>query len=141
MAEPRRVEVDQLACEGHARCLETAPEVFRLNDEDVSQAVKEILEAEGIDVRVDSTCMSVEKRGNKIAIKSDCDGTSDDVEGSHLLVAVGRRPNTDDLGLEKAGIETDARGFIVVDDELRTNVPGGWAIGDVNGRGAFTHTS
>ena len=63
------------------------------------------------------------------------------VEGSHLLAAVGRRPNTDDLGLDAAGIATDARGFITVDDELRTSVPGVWALGDANGRGAFTHTS
>ncbi|MBW2388516.1 MAG: mercuric reductase, partial [Deltaproteobacteria bacterium] len=111
------------------------------DDEDVSLAVKEILENEGIDVRVNATCMSVERRGDQVAIKSDCGGTTDEVLGSHLLLAVGRRPNTDDLGLEKAGLETDARGFIVVDEQLRTNVPGIWAIGDVNGRGAFTHTS
>jgi pyruvate/2-oxoglutarate dehydrogenase complex dihydrolipoamide dehydrogenase (E3) component len=111
------------------------------DDEDVSAAVKEILENEGIDVRLNSTCMSVEKRGDKVAVKSDCGSTVDEVEGSHLLLAVGRQPNTDDLGIDNAGIKADSRGFIQVDDQLRTNVPGIWAIGDVNGRGAFTHTS
>jgi pyruvate/2-oxoglutarate dehydrogenase complex dihydrolipoamide dehydrogenase (E3) component len=85
--------------------------------------------------------MSVEKRGSEIAVTSECDGQWEDVVGSHLLFAVGRQPNTHDLGLEAAGIETDRRGFIVADDQLRTNVPGIWAIGDANGHGAFTHTS
>ena len=111
------------------------------DDEDVSEAVREILENEGIDVRTSATCMSVEKRGSEIAVISDCDGKWEDVVGSHLLFAVGRQPNTHDLGLEAAGIETDKRGFIVADDQLRTNVPGIWAIGDANGHGAFTHTS
>ena len=111
------------------------------DDDDVSTTVKEILENEGTEVRLNAECTSVEKRGEKVAVKLDCDGGSKQVVGSHLLLAVGRRPNTDDLGLDNAGIETDSRGFIVVDDQLRTNVPGIWAIGDVNGRGAFTHTS
>ena len=81
------------------------------------------------------------RRDAGIAVTLSCNGGGDEVVGSHLLLAVGRRPNTDDLGLEKAGIETDPRGFIVVDDQLRTNVPHVWAMGDVNGRGAFTHTS
>ena len=111
------------------------------DDDDVSTTVKEILENEGIEVRLNAKCTSVEKRGEKVAVKLDCDGGSNQVVGSHLLLAVGRQPNSDDLGLDNAGIETDSRGFIVVDDQLRTNVPGIWAIGDVNGRGAFTHTS
>ncbi len=111
------------------------------DDDDVSTTVKEILENEGIEVRLNAKCTSVEKRGQKVAVKLDCDGGSSEVVGSHLLLAVGRRPNTDDLGLANAGIETDSRGIIVVDDQLRTNVPGIWAIGDVNGHGAFTHTS
>jgi pyruvate/2-oxoglutarate dehydrogenase complex dihydrolipoamide dehydrogenase (E3) component len=81
------------------------------------------------------------KRGGQVTVTADCEPGSEEIVGSHVLLAVGRRPNTDDLGLDKAGVETDSRGFIVVDDELRTNVPGIWAIGDVNGRGAFTHTS
>ena len=81
------------------------------------------------------------KDGDRMALNLSCEPGPDEVVGSHLLLAVGRRPNTDDLGAEEAGLGTDARGFITVDDQLRTNVPGIWAIGDVNGRGAFTHTS
>jgi pyruvate/2-oxoglutarate dehydrogenase complex dihydrolipoamide dehydrogenase (E3) component len=111
------------------------------DDEDVSEAVKDILENEGVEIRLDETCMSVEKRGDKVVAVSLCDDNADEVVGSHLLLAVGRQANTDDLGLESAGIETDSRGYITVDEALRTNVPGIWAVGDVNGRGAFTHTS
>src|SRR5439155_12347091 len=78
---------------------------------------------------------------NSIAVKVESAGTISQVVGTHVLVAIGRRPNTDDLGLDKAGITPDARGYIQVDDQLRTQVPGIWAIGDCNGRGAFTHTS
>jgi pyruvate/2-oxoglutarate dehydrogenase complex dihydrolipoamide dehydrogenase (E3) component len=85
--------------------------------------------------------MSVEQRGKGVAINVECASGAPKVEGSHLLVAVGRTPNTHDLGLDKAGIKTDPRGYIVVDDQLRTNISGIWAVGDVNGRGAFTHTS
>ena len=111
------------------------------DDADVSAAVKEILENEGVEVRLHAECASVAKRGEGVAVNFSCDGGQDEVVGSHLLLAVGRQPNTDDLALDKAGIETDSRGFIVVDDQLRTNVPHVWATGDVNGRGAFTHTS
>jgi pyruvate/2-oxoglutarate dehydrogenase complex dihydrolipoamide dehydrogenase (E3) component len=110
-------------------------------DDDVSQGVLDILRNEGVNVEVSAECMTVEKRGGKIAVKLDCAGSSREVIGSHLLLAVGRAPNTDDLGLVQAGVRTDARGYIEVDDELRTSVPGIWAIGDCNGRGAFTHTS
>ena len=85
--------------------------------------------------------MTEEKRGERIAVRLGCDEGPEVVEGTHLLLAVGRRPNTDDLGIDQAGLEADERGFVVVDDQLRTNVPGIWAMGDVNGRGAFTHTS
>ena len=115
--------------------------LIKREDEDISDAIKDTLEGEGIEVRLDAECMKVQKRDDSIAINVACDQGAPEVVGSHLLMAVGRRPNTDDLGLEKAGIETDKRGFIVVDDELRTSVDGVWAIGDVNGRGAFTHTS
>ncbi|MFQ6023956.1 MAG: FAD-containing oxidoreductase [Acidiferrobacterales bacterium] len=111
------------------------------DDEDVSATVKEIIESEGVEVRLKAECMTVEKSGDGVAINVECESGAPKVKGSHLLMAVGRRPNTHDLGLDKAGIETDERGFIVVDDQLRTNVPNVWAIGDVNGRGAFTHTS
>ena len=110
-------------------------------DEDVSQAVREILEAEGIEVRLNAQCIAVEKKGSDVSVNVDCPENPAESVGSHLLLAVGRRPNTDDLGLEKAGVLMNKRGFITVDDELRTNVPGVWALGDCNGRGAFTHTS
>jgi pyruvate/2-oxoglutarate dehydrogenase complex dihydrolipoamide dehydrogenase (E3) component len=110
-------------------------------DEEISSAIREILQGEGVEMRLNTRCMSVEKRGDRVAVKVSCEAAPDEVVGSHLLIAVGRVPNTDDLGLEKAGVNTDARGFIVVDDELRTSAPGIWALGDANGRGAFTHTS
>jgi pyruvate/2-oxoglutarate dehydrogenase complex dihydrolipoamide dehydrogenase (E3) component len=111
------------------------------DDEDVSAAVKEIMENEGVEVRLKAECIGFKKRGDQIAVTASCEPGPEEIVGSHVLLAVGRRPNTDDLGLDKAGVETDPRGFIVVDDRLRTNLPGIWAIGDVNGRGAFTHTS
>lgn len=111
------------------------------DDEDVSVTVKEILENEGIEIRLNAECMTVEQCGSGVAVNVECETGAPKVEGSHLLMAVGRTPNTYDLGLDKAGIETDRRGFIVVDDQLHTNIPGIWAVGDVNGRGAFTHTS
>ena len=110
-------------------------------DEDVSKAIKEILEKEGIEVHLNATCIAMEKKDQQVVAKNDCERGPKAVTGSHLLLAVGRRPNTDDLGLDRAGIETDKRGYITVDDQLRTNIPGVWALGDVNGRGGFTHTS
>jgi pyruvate/2-oxoglutarate dehydrogenase complex dihydrolipoamide dehydrogenase (E3) component len=121
--------------------IEGGPRLIGREDEDVSQAVADFLKEEGIDVRVGGKVVGVEKQGNSIAVKIDSAGKSSQVVGTHLLVATGRRPNTDDLGLDKAGITTDARGYIQVDDQLRTNVAGVWAMGDCNGRGAFTHTS
>ena len=110
-------------------------------DPDVSEAIREILENEGIEVRLEAECVGFEKRGGQVAVTARCAPGPEEIVGSHLLLAVGRKPNTADLGLEAAGVETDARGYIVVDDELRTTVPGIWAMGDANGRGAFTHTS
>ena len=121
--------------------VEMADRLIGRDDEDISDAVREIVEGEGVDVVLGAECVSVEKRGGGVAVKVSCDDGPDEVEGSHLLLAVGRLPNTDDLGLDKAGVETDGRGFIKVDDQLATNVPGIWAIGDANGKGAFTHTS
>ena len=121
--------------------IEGGPRLIGREDEDVSQAVADFLKEEGIDVRVGGKVVGVEKQGNSIAVKIDSAGKSSQVVGTHLLVATGRRPNTDDLGLDKAGIATDAHGYIQVDDQLRTNVAGVWAMGDCNGRGAFTHTS
>jgi pyruvate/2-oxoglutarate dehydrogenase complex dihydrolipoamide dehydrogenase (E3) component len=121
--------------------VEAAPRLIAREDEDVSQAVADFLKEEGIDVRVGSKVIGVEKQGNSIAVKLDSAGKNSQIVGTHLLVAVGRRPNTDDLGLDKAGIATDTRGYIQVDDQLRTNIAGIWAMGDCNGCGAFTHTS
>ena len=121
--------------------IEMAPRLIQREDEDVSAAVREILEREGINVRLDAKCLAVRKQGDEITVTVDCTSGSPEVSGSHLLLAVGRRPNTDDLGLDKAGVSVDQHGFIEVDDQLRTNVPGIWAMGDCNGKGAFTHTS
>jgi pyruvate/2-oxoglutarate dehydrogenase complex dihydrolipoamide dehydrogenase (E3) component len=121
--------------------IEKGPRLVAHEDEDYSSAVREILEAEGIKIRLHANCLSFAKCENDIVAHTDCSGTMEQITGSHLLVAVGRRPNTDDLGLDKAGVITDKHGYIGVDDQLRTNVPGIWALGDCNGRGAFTHTS
>jgi pyruvate/2-oxoglutarate dehydrogenase complex dihydrolipoamide dehydrogenase (E3) component len=121
--------------------IELASRLIPREDEDVSLAVGAFLKEEGIDVRVDSKVVGIEKQGNSIAVKVESAGDISRIVGTHVLVAIGRRPNTDDLGLDKAGIATDPHGYIQVDDQLRTNVPGVWAIGDCNGRGAFTHTS
>ncbi len=121
--------------------IEKGPRLIAREDEDVSQAVQKILEQEDIEIRLNAECMSVQKRGEAIAVGLDCVAGGREVVGSHLLVAVGRVPNTDELGLDKAGVAVDAHGYIVVDDELRTSVPGVWALGDCNGKGAFTHTS
>lgn len=121
--------------------VEQGPRLIGREDVDISETVQEIIEREGVSVRLNATCIGVAKNRQGVAVTVDCADGSPTVEGSHLLLAIGRRPNTDDLGLEAAGIATDERGYISVDDQLRTNVPGIWAIGDVNGRGAFTHTS
>jgi len=121
--------------------IELAPRLIAREDEDVSRAVADFLKEEGIDVRVDSKVVGVERQGNSIAVKVESAGKISEIVGTHMLVAIGRRPNTDDLGLDKASIATDSHGYIQVDDQLRTNVPGIWAMGDCNGRGAFTHTS
>ncbi|WP_353644858.1 FAD-containing oxidoreductase [Mesorhizobium sp. WSM2239] len=121
--------------------IEKSPRLIAREDEDISAAVKDILEKEGIGIRLNSECISFEPRGDDICAGVDCSSGDRQVLGSHVLLAVGRRPNTDDLGLERAGVETDRHGYITVDDELRTSVPGIWALGDCNGKGAFTHTS
>ena len=121
--------------------IEFGPRLIAREDEDVSHAIAGFLKEEGIDVRVDSKMVGVEKQGDLIAAKVESGGKISQIIGTHLLVATGRRPNTDDLGLDKAGIAMDRRGYIQVDDQLRTNISGVWAMGDCNGRGAFTHTS
>ncbi len=121
--------------------VEMGPRLVGREDPAVSAAVQAILEAEGIAFRLNATCMRAARRDDGIAAGVSCEEEPREIEGSHLLLAVGRVPNTDDLGLATAGIRTDARGYIEVDDTLATSVPGIWALGDVNGRGAFTHTS
>jgi pyruvate/2-oxoglutarate dehydrogenase complex dihydrolipoamide dehydrogenase (E3) component len=121
--------------------IELAPRLIAREDEDVSAAVADILRGEGIKTYVNSSVAGIARSGNDIAVEVVSEGTTSRVTGSHLLLAIGRRPNTDNLGLETAGISVDERGFIKVDDQLRTDVPGVWALGDCNGRGAFTHTS
>jgi pyruvate/2-oxoglutarate dehydrogenase complex dihydrolipoamide dehydrogenase (E3) component len=110
-------------------------------DEDISDAVREILKREGIRIRLNATCISLAKRDGRLAVGVECEEGAPEVLGTHVLLAVGRIPNTSDLGLDRAGVATDEHGYIVVDDQLQTNVPGIWALGDCNGRGAFTHTS
>jgi pyruvate/2-oxoglutarate dehydrogenase complex dihydrolipoamide dehydrogenase (E3) component len=123
--------------------IEYADRLIPREDPDVSREVQAILEREGVTIHLGVHCAKVAPPGGRgrIRIALNAGGAAHEVDGSHLLAAVGRRPNTDDLGLESAGVATDARGFIEVDDQLRTNVEGIWAIGDANGRGAFTHTS
>jgi pyruvate/2-oxoglutarate dehydrogenase complex dihydrolipoamide dehydrogenase (E3) component len=121
--------------------VEMGPRLIGREDEDVSEAIREILEAEGIRIELSAKCISLTKRDSGIAVGIECDESRPEVLGTHLLLAVGRTPNTSDLGLDRAGIATDQRGYIIVDDQLQTNVPGIWALGDCNGRGAFTHTS
>jgi pyruvate/2-oxoglutarate dehydrogenase complex dihydrolipoamide dehydrogenase (E3) component len=121
--------------------VEMAPRLVAREDEDVSAAIREILEKEGIAVRTGAECITVARTATGVRVGVQCREGEPAVDGSHLLLAVGRRPNTDDLGLEKAGVRTDSRGYIEVDDRLRTSVDGIWALGDCNGRGAFTHTA
>ena len=121
--------------------VEQGERLIAREDAEVSDAVREILEREGIAVRCKAQCIDVAPHAGGVAVKVDCHEGKPEVVGSHLLLAIGRRPNTDDLGLDAAGIKTDKRGYIEVDERLQTNVPGVWALGDVNGRGAFTHTS
>lgn len=121
--------------------VETGPRLIGREDEDISEAVREILEIEGIRIRTDAKCISMAKRDSRIVVGIDCGEGPPEVLGTHLLLAVGRTPNTHDLGLDRAGVAIDQRGYIIVDEQLQTNVPGIWALGDCNGRGAFTHTA
>ena len=121
--------------------VEKGPRLIGREDEDTSTMIREILGREGIAVRLDAECIAFSRVEGGTCVHVDCTSGDCTVTGSHVLLAVGRRPNTDDLGLDRAGVQVDRRGFIVVDDELRTNVPGIWALGECNGHGAFTHTA
>ena len=121
--------------------IEKSPHLIAREDEEISEAIRDILMNEGVNVRTAAECitLALHERGVKVGLK--CEEGEPTSVGSHVLLAVGRKPNTDDLGLDTAGVETDARGYIKVDEGLATNVPGIWALGDCNGRGAFTHTA
>jgi pyruvate/2-oxoglutarate dehydrogenase complex dihydrolipoamide dehydrogenase (E3) component len=121
--------------------VEMADRLVKREDPEVSACVLGILAAEGIQTRLDAECVRFEASGQDVRVHVICHAGEPEILGSHVLLAVGRRPNTDDLGLETAGVEIDKRGYIAVDDELRTSVPGIWALGDCNGKGAFTHTA
>ena len=121
--------------------VEMGPRLVQHEDEDVSAAVKDVLEKEGIHIRLHAECIRLHQHGEDVMVGVDCHEGEPEILGSHLLLAVGRVPNTDDLGLDKAGVAIDKKGYVVVDDQLRTSVPGIWAMGDCNGKGAFTHTA
>ncbi len=121
--------------------VEKGPRLISREDEDVSEAVKGIFEHEGIALRLNAECISFARHPDGVTVGVDCTSGDRAVTGSHVLLAIGRKPNTDDLGLDKAGVSMDKRGYIEVDEQLRTNVPHIWAMGDCNGKGAFTHTS
>jgi len=121
--------------------VEMSDRLIGREDQDISENIKEILQDEGINIRLSAECITVGKKGNEIQVGVDCEKGDKEISGSHLLLATGRKPNTHDLGLENTDIEVDKRGYIKVDDKLETGVSGVWAIGDCNGKGAFTHTS
>jgi pyruvate/2-oxoglutarate dehydrogenase complex dihydrolipoamide dehydrogenase (E3) component len=121
--------------------VEKSPHLVPREDEDISDAVKAVLEREGITVRCAAECIMFRKADEGVTVGLECENGERTATGSHVLLAVGRDPNTGDIGLDRAGVARDARGYIVVDDQLRTNVKGIWALGDCNGRGAFTHTA
>ena len=121
--------------------VERAPKLLPREDDDVAAEIRAILEREGVEIRTAAECMALRRKGERVAVEMACRDGAPIAEGSHLLIAVGRRANTDDLGLAEANIESDERGYIKVDDQCRTSADGVWALGDCNGRGAFTHTS
>jgi len=121
--------------------VEMGPRLIGREDPEISDTVREILEDEGITVRLNAECISFSTCPEGYCVHVTCEAGAPQVTGSHVLLAVGRRPNTDDLGLEAAGVAVDKRGYVTVDDQLKTNVPGVWAMGDCNGKGAFTHTA
>jgi pyruvate/2-oxoglutarate dehydrogenase complex dihydrolipoamide dehydrogenase (E3) component len=121
--------------------VEMGPRLVGREDEDVSLAIQDFLRAEGIGLRLGAKCISMRPEGDGLSVGLDCDDGEPREHGSHLLLAVGRTPNSDNLGLEAAGIKTDARGYIEVDEALCTSNPHVWALGDCNGKGAFTHTA
>lgn len=121
--------------------VEMGPRLIGREDPEISDAVREILEGEGISIRLNSECISFAPHPDGVCVHVTCEDGAPQVMGSHVLLAIGRKPNTDDLGLDKAGVDLDKRGYVVVDDQLKTTNPSVWAMGDCNGKGAFTHTA
>ena len=121
--------------------VEKSDKLLAREDDDVAAEIRAILEREGITIRTGAQCMALSRQGERVLVGLECAGGAPIAEGSHLLLAVGRLPNTQDLGLDAAGVETDARGYVLVDEACRTSAEGVWCMGDANGRGAFTHTS
>jgi pyruvate/2-oxoglutarate dehydrogenase complex dihydrolipoamide dehydrogenase (E3) component len=121
--------------------IEKADRLIAREDEDVSAGLQQVLETEGIAFRLNAACIGFQRGSDGPEVHVDCTHGAPSVPASHVLMAVGRRPNTDDLGLDQAGVTTDSKGYIPVDDQCRTKVEGIWAIGECNGHGAFTHTS
>lgn len=121
--------------------IELGAQIMGREDADIAEAALDLMRSEGIQVHLQTRTKRVARAEQGVQVALETDGKEHTISGSHLLLAVGRRPNSDQLGLDRAGIHVDARGYITVDDHLQTNVPGVWALGDVNGRGAFTHTS
>jgi pyruvate/2-oxoglutarate dehydrogenase complex dihydrolipoamide dehydrogenase (E3) component len=121
--------------------VEKGPRLIGREDEDVSDTIRDILEREGISVRTNAKCISFTRRGDEPVAHLECASGSPEVIGTHVLLAVGRIPNTEDLDLERAGVAINKRGYVIVDDQLRSSVPNIWALGDCNGKGAFTHTA
>ena len=128
-------------CGAEVTVVERSAHLLPREDDDVADGVRAILEAEGVRFQLGSECIALARDGVRIAVGSKCEGEAPAIVGSHVLLAVGRQPNTDGLGLERAGIALDERGYIVVDDQCRSSAEGVWAVGDCNGRGAFTHTA
>ena len=121
--------------------VERSPHLLPREDDDVAAGIRAILEAEGVHIELGAECLSLSRQGGRIAIGAQCAADTPPITGTHVLLAVGRRPNTDGLGLDLAGVKTDERGYIVVDEQCRSSADGVWAVGDCNGRGAFTHTA
>ena len=121
--------------------VESGSRLISREDADVSEAIQGVLAGEGIEFRLNATCIGLERQGQGIAVTASCTAGEPRIEGSHILMATGRVPNTHDLGLAAAGVLLDAKGYVMVGEDLQTNVAGVYALGDCNGRGAFTHTS
>jgi pyruvate/2-oxoglutarate dehydrogenase complex dihydrolipoamide dehydrogenase (E3) component len=121
--------------------VEMGPRLTAREDPEVSDALRDILAAEDIDIRLNAECIAFEPAPEGVLMRLECVDGAPAVAGTHALLAVGRVPNTNDIGLKEAGIETDALGYIKVDESLRTSIESVYALGDCNGRGAFTHTA